>query len=115
MATDALRIVGIHVPPGRRLIFLNSKHRILGAKNNAVVTLKTHAATHAAFCLSAGLFFAQAVVAFLKMTEHFLRIRDGGITKITRGLLEMPQEQFVRGNDRGPRPILLVVNRKGGI
>ena len=102
MATDALRIVGIHVPPGRRLIFLDSKHRILGTEDNAVVTLKTHSAAHAAFCLCASIFFTEAVMAFRKMTKHFLRIRDRSITKIAGGLFEMPQEQFVRGNDFVP-------------
>ena len=102
MAADAFGIVGIHIPAGGRLILLDPKYCILRAENNAVVTLTTDTATHAAFCLSAGILFPQSVMAFRKMTKHFLRIRDRSITKIAGGLFEMPQEQFVRGNDFVP-------------
>ena len=59
MATDALVVIGVYIPPCGGLGFRYLEHSHLRAIDHAVVTFKTLAATHAALGLCNGLRFEQ--------------------------------------------------------
>jgi hypothetical protein len=77
MAADAAVVIRVHITAHGGLLGWGTQHGILRAVNDAVVTLETHTATHAALCLCLCLGFIKALEAFLETAKYLVGTDTG--------------------------------------
>src|SRR5512135_1000935 len=111
VAADALRVVGIDIAPGGRLVLLHAEHRGLRAVDDAVVALEAQPAAHAALALGHRLLLRERGEALLEVAERLLGGELDDIALVARDVAEVAEEQLVVGNDVARRAVLVVVHR----
>ena len=94
VATNTFVVVRFHIAPDGAIRFLDPKNSILRAIDHTVVTLKSHAAGHAALALFLGLLFGISDDAFFKVAQHFVGPNMHLVAHFTRHEIKVAFEQF---------------------
>jgi len=70
VTADAFCVVSVDIAAHGGVRFLDAEDRILGTKDDTVVTFETHATTHAPISFLLGVFFRETLDTFAERSQH---------------------------------------------